>query len=288
VKTWLFRIAIALLTLVLLAAGYAYYQMRSRGFWRIPSYESVPPEVPSLQRPAVLVFSKTNSFIHTEAIPAAENMFRRLGEKNGWSIFITENGAIHNPLDLARFDTLVWNNVTGNVLTDDQRSALAAYLENGGGWLGIHAAGDKSAEASWPWYRDNLIGTTFIGHPMNPQFQEATIRIEAPGDPTVSHLGDEWVRTDEWYSFDSSPRARGMQVLGNLDESTYSPVFFRKDIRMGDDHPIIWKNCVGEGRSFYSALGHTAESFTEPEHVEMLERAVKWTAGLSGEDCGPN
>lgn len=285
-KKWFVRTGIALLVLVLAAAGYAYYQMRSRGFWRIPSYETEPPQLPALERPAVLVFSKTNSFIHKEAIPAAETMFKRLGEQNGWSIFITENGAVHNADDLARFDTVVWNNVTGNVLTDAQRQALAAYLDNGGGWIGIHGAGDDSAEADWPWYREHLIGATFIGHPMNPQFQEATVRIEAPGDPIVSHLGQQWVRTDEWYSFDSSPRAAGMEILGNLDESTYAPMFFNKDIRMGDDHPIMWKNCAGAGRSFYSAMGHTAESFSEPEHVEMLARAVRWTAGLAGKTCG--
>jgi type 1 glutamine amidotransferase len=284
-KIWLIRLAIAIVLVALVMGGYAYYQMRSRGFWRVPVFETEPPRVPPLERPAVLVFSKTNSFIHTEAIPAAEAMFQRLGEKNGWSIYVTENGAIHNPVDLAKFDTLVWNNVTGRVLTDGQRQALAAYLENGGGWMGIHGAGDDSAESDWPWYREHLIGTTFIGHPMNPQLQEATIRIEAAGDPIVAHLGDEWVRTDEWYSFSNSPRARGMQILGNLDESTYSPIFFKKDIRMGTDHPVIWKNCVGSGRSFYSALGHTAASFSEPKHVEMLERAVIWSAGLEGRQC---
>jgi type 1 glutamine amidotransferase len=284
-KKWLIRIGIVVLVLVLAAASYAYYQMRSRGFWRIPSYDKEPPTVPALPRPAVLVFSKTNSFIHVEAIPAAEAMFTQIAQTNDWSIYVTENGAIHNADDLARFDTIVWNNVTGNVLTDEQRSALSTYLENGGGWIGIHGAGDASAEADWPWYREHLIGATFIGHPMNPQFQEAAIRIEAPQDPIVAHLPARWSRSDEWYSFDRSPRAQGMQVLGNLDESTYSPVFFDKDIRMGDDHPVIWKNCVGAGRIFYSALGHTAESYTEALHVDMLTQAMLWTGGLAGAEC---
>jgi type 1 glutamine amidotransferase len=282
-KKWLIRIGATLLVLILAAASYAYYQMRSRGFWRIPSFDTEAPQIPELQRPAVLVFSKTNSFIHREAMPAAEAMFERLGEEQGWSIYITENGAVHNPEQLAKFDTVVWNNVTGNVLTDDQRQALASYLENGGGWIGIHGAGDDSAESDWPWYRQHLIGATFIGHPMDPQFQEATIHIEATDDPIVQHLGGSWVRTDEWYSFDTSPRAAGMQILGNLDESSYSPVFFNKDIRMGDDHPIMWKNCVGSGRTFYTATGHTAESFSETTHVKMLERAVRWTGGMLGQ-----
>lgn len=284
-KKWLIRTSIALLVLVILAAAYSYYQMRSRGFWRVPVFETQAPQIPELQSPAILVFSKTNSFIHKEAIPAGETMFQKMAEQNGWSIFITENGAVHNPEDLARFDTIIWNNVTGNVLTAEQRKALSIYLKNGGGWIGIHGTGDSSAEADWPWYRENLIGATFIGHPMNPQFQEATIQIEAPDDFIVSHLGDTWVRSDEWYSFDQSPRAAGMEILGNLDESTYNPVFFKEDIRMGDDHPIMWKNCVGEGRIFYTAMGHTAETFSEPLFIEMMLRAVLWTDGSEGEDC---
>lgn len=282
-KKWLIRIGLGLLVVVLILAGRAYYEMRSRGFWRIPVYETVAPEVPQLTRPAVLVFSKTNSFIHKEAIPAAEAMFEAMAEKNGWSIYITENGAIHNPGDLARFDTIVWNNVTGDVLTEDQQQAMIDYLKTGGGWVGIHGAGDGSTE--WDWYKENLIGAEFIGHPMDPQFQSARVQIERPTDPVVAHLGSEWTRTDEWYSFAESPRKKGMQILASLDEASYSPVFFKKDIRMGADHPIVWKRCVEQGRAFYSAMGHTAESYSEPKHVEMLERAVAWTAGLLGTHC---
>jgi len=284
-KKCLLIIIVVVSVLALMAAAYAYYQMRSRGFWRIPVYETKAPAMPELTRPALLVFSKTNSFIHKDAIPAAEAMFRSLGSDNGWSIFITESGAVHNATDLGKFDAVVWNNVTGNVLTGGQRKALAAYIEGGGGWLGIHGAGDKSAESDWPWYREKLIGANFIGHPMDPHLQEGTTYIEVPNDPITSHLGDQWVRTDEWYSFDRSPRQAGMTILGNLDESTYRPVFFGDDIRMGSDHPIMWKTCVGAGRVFYTAMGHTAESYIEPKFVEVMHRAVDWAISTDGYNC---
>ena len=281
-KKWFLRIGSTLLVLVLAVGGYAYYQMRSRGFWKIPDFETEAPTIPELKHPAVLVFSKTNSFIHKEAIPAAETMFSRMAEKNHWSIYITRNGAVHNRKDLARFDVIVWNNVTGNVLTAEQRQAMKDYIEGGGAWLGLHASGDSSRD--WPWYTNTLIGSTFIGHPFNPQFQQADVVVEKPVDPIMSHLSSPWKRTDEWYSFADSPRKHGATVLATVDEKTYSPVFFNKNIGMGSDHPVVWKRCVGKGRAFYSAMGHTAESYQEDANVTMLEHAVKW---LIGSEPGP-
>lgn len=285
-KKWVF-VTLGVLMVILGALGFsAYQQMREEGFFRDPVFETVPPTLPPLERPAVLVFSKTNAFIHRDAIPAAQAMIQRFGEANGWSVYLTDNGAIHNPDDLARFDVVVWNNVTGDVLTTDQRQAFVDYVKSGGGWVGIHGSGDRSH--NWQWYEQALIAAEFVGHPMGPggpQFQAAVVRIEARDDPIVSHLPQEWTRTDEWYSFVASPRDRGVIVLATLDPSSYSPRMFGRDISMGDDHPIVWKQCIEDGRAFYSAMGHTAESYEEPGHVIMLERAIAWAAGLEGTHC---
>lgn len=284
-KKWFVRIGVLLVIVLIIGAANWYFTMRSMGFFRDPVFETVAPDLPELQRPAILVFSKTNSFIHKDAIPAAKDMLQRVAKEHGWSIYLTDNGAVHNSEQLARFDAIVWNNVTGDVLTAEQRASFVAYLENGGGYVGIHAAGDNSHEA-WPWYVETVIRTEFIGHPMNPQFQRAVVHIEDPDNPIVSHLPAAWERTDEWYSFVESPRKRGSHILATLDESSYKPEFFGKDIRMGDDHPVIWQHCIGRGRVFYSALGHTAESFSEPRHVELLKRAVAWAGGLKDAACG--
>jgi hypothetical protein len=49
---------------------------------------------------------------------------------------------------------------------------------------------------------------------------------------------------------------------------------------MGDDHPILWKHCVGQGRVFYSAMGHTAETYAEPAYRDVLQRAIAWAGRL--------
>ena len=286
-RFWAVLGVLALIAVVLAILGYR--EARSLGFLREPVFETVREELPPMGHPAVLVFSKTNSFIHKEAIPAARQMLRDIATEQGWSIYLSDNGAIYNPEDLARFDVIVWNNVTGDVLLPEQRSAMRAWLEQGGGFVGLHAAGDNSHDV-WPWYQDTVIRAHFIGHPLDPQFQQATLRAEQPADPIVSGLPDEWVREDEWYSFAASPRAPDVRVLLTIDESTYNPgEFFNTPLGMGEDHPMIWKHCVGEGRVVYSAPGHTAETYADPKYRELVSRAIAWSGrinahGMAGPD----
>jgi type 1 glutamine amidotransferase len=71
-----------------------------------------------------------------------------------------------------------------------------------------------------------------------------------------------------------------VQVLATLDESTYTPrmkiAILDRDLRMGDDHPIIWTHCIGKGRAMYSALGHQEAAYSEPAHLVFLEEATAW------------
>jgi len=248
-------------------------------------YETVPPRLPTqLNQPAILVFSKTNGFREDDAVRAANEALAAIAKNQGWSAFFTENGAVFNRTDLSRFQAAVWNNTSGDVLTPDQKQAFRSYIENGGGFVGIHGAGGDP-RYEWRWYVETLIGAQFKGHPLRPQFQRAVIHIEDSNDVTMRGLPAEWSRIDEWYSFEKSPRSGGAKVLATVDERTYRPKMFWKDIRMGTDHPVIWKHCVGRGRVFYSALGHSASTYSEPLHLKMLEGGMAWAAGLAGDGC---
>lgn len=280
---WL-KILLFLVLIILAGAALFYKAMRAEGFFRAPIYETERATLPALPRPAVLLFSKTNGYIHREAIPAAQATLREMATRRGWSLHLTDSSAIYNAEDLAKFDAVIWNNVSGDVLSPDQRAALQRYIENGGGFVGIHGAGGDR-EYAWSWYPQALLKAQFIGHPMNPQFQRATLHIENGDDPIVQGLGSTWSHEDEWYSFEKSPRAAGLQVLATVDENTYKPEIFGFSLRMGADHPVIWKHCLQKGRVFYSALGHTAAAYSNPQYRSVLERATAWAAGLEGEAC---
>ena len=248
-------------------------------------HETVPPVVPArFEHPAVLVFSKTNGFRHGEAIDAANALFRQLASQNRWSVYETENGAVHSPEMLSRFKVVVWSNASGDVLTTDQRNALKSFIENGGGFIAIHAAGDNSHEF-WPWYVSDLIGARFVGHTLWPHIPEATVRIEAPAHPVMAGLPAIWRRADEWYSFDRSVRAKGFQVLANVDEGSYKRGGPGSGKLTMGDHPIIWSHCTGKGRVLYSALGHTGESFAEPAMRRLMTNAIGWA--MTDSPCQP-
>jgi len=277
-------IALALLVYVGVTAGPTLYRVEI-GLHR---YETAPPTLPpGLGRTAFLIFSKTNGFRH-ESIVAGNAALSAIAKRRGWSVFVTENGAVFNPAQLSRFKAVIWDNASGDDLTAAQRAAFKGYLEAGGGFVGVHAAGDNSHNA-WPWYVDTLIGTRFIGHTLGPQFPTAGIRVEDHTNPATRDLPQIWARSDEWYSFASDPRAKGYHILASLDERTYRPVmkfpfFASKSLRMGY-HPIVWVHCVGNGRAFYSAMGHQASAYKEPLHLRMLEGAMVWAAGLGGPTC---
>jgi len=246
-------------------------------------YESAAPEIPELAETAVLLVTKTNGFRHEEAIAAGVPVIQEIGERNGWSVFHTENGAVHNATDLSKFDAVIWFQVSGDLLDETQRSALKAYIEGGGGFVAVHGSGgDPSYE--WDWYVSDLIGAQIIGHIMSPQFQEATVVVEDVDHPATRGLPATWQHTEEWYSFEASPRLRGARILMSVDESTYDPTMWMKDLSMGD-HPVVWSHCPGAGRALFSALGHQAVAYEQPEHLSMLEGAIAWAAGLHPGEC---
>lgn len=251
---------------------------------RCARYDHKPPVLPKeLPRPAILVFSKSNGFRDDPSVNAAAAALKAMGEHNHWSMAFTDNAAVFNAADLKRFDAVVWNNVSGDVLTNAQRQDFKSYIENGGGFAAVHGSGGDFYY-DWDWYADTLIGARFLSHPMSPQFQAAKLKVDDRSDPIVKGLPADWTMTDEWYSFKSDPRGKGAHVLVTLDESTYSPMTGKVDIRMGD-HPIAWTQCIGNGRSFYSAIGHRPEGYTEPNTNKLLEQGVAWAAGLGQSSC---
>ena len=233
----------------------------------------------------ILVFNKINGFDHGPSVGAATAALQAIAKAKGWSVAVTDKGGAFNTETLDRFDVVVWNNISGDALTLSQRAAFKQYIEQGGGFLGIHGSGGDPIYF-WNWYADTLLGARFIGHPMEPQFQDAGIAVENTASGIGASLKPGWSMKDEWYSFAKSPRGKAVTVVAILDESTYSPKgMFGQDLHMGEDHPIAWSRCVKNGRAFYTAIGHRPEVYSVKENITLLTDALAWAAGQGKTQC---
>lgn len=245
------------------------------------SYETEKPSlnIPDNQ-PAILLFSKTTGFRHSESIEASKKAFAEMAKKNNWFLYETEEGGVFNSAQLAKFKVVIFNNSTGEVINDEQKKALENYVENGGGLIGVHGAGDDSHH--WDWYQSNLLGAKFSHHPLNPQLQKTDLFLEPLTDSTLrNQLPQQWQHTDEWYIFFENPRNKGFNIIYTINGDKIIPngnlLWIKNKIfGMGKDHPVAWFKNTGKGRTFYTSIGHTGEAWSRNEFIQLLSNAIRW------------
>jgi len=216
----------------------------------------------------VLVFSRTLMFRHA-SITNGIAAIKQLGAENGFRVDATEDASRFTPETLTKYKVVVFLSTSGDILDEEQQEAFRKYIEAGGGLVGIHAAvhGDVATEGNWPWYGEAMCAA-FTNH---SAIVPAVVDIEDANNPSTVGLPKRWSRTDEWYNFITSPRGK-VRVLASLDETTY------KGGTMGKDHPVAWCKQVGKGRVWYTALGHTEASFTEPLFLQHLLGGIRFAA----------
>jgi type 1 glutamine amidotransferase len=218
--------------------------------------------------PAILIFSKTAEFRH-DSIPAAQAALRQLAAKHGWRADFTEDATLFTYERLAHYAAVIFLLTTGDVLNTQQEVAFERYIGAGGGFVGVHSASDT--EYGWAWY-GGLVGAHNNQQNKHSGVVSATIHVEDHTNPSTAGLPDRWTRTDEWYNFATNPRPQ-VHVLMTVDEATYAGA------TMGADHPIAWYHEYDGGRAWYTALGHTADSYREPLFLGHLWGGVEYAAG---------
>ena len=221
----------------------------------------------------IVVYTRTLGFRH-DSIPAASAAIRDLAAREGLSVVVTEDPFAFTAERLRGVQVVVFLLTTGEVLDSTGQDALQGYVRRGGGFLGVHSAADTGH--AWPWYLQ-LLGAEFVSH---PAIQPATLVRHDALHPATAPLPDRWARSDEWYDFRASPRGR-VHVLLSIDETSY------QGGAMGADHPMAWCHEFEGGRSAYTELGHTMESWSEPLFLAHVRGALRWAAGLSPGNCGP-
>lgn len=216
------------------------------------------------QKKKILVFAKTAAFRHA-SIPKGKEALLLLGKQNNIQVDTTEDASFFTASKLKQYDAVVFLSTTGNILNDEQQKAFEDFIKSGKGFVGIHAAADT--EYDWPWY-NKLVGAYFLSHPKQ---QKAKLTITDHKHASTKHLPTTWERFDEWYNYKS--RNNDVKVLMTIDESSY------QGGKEGAYHPMAWYHSFDGGRAFYTALGHTDESYKEEDFLKHLLGGIKYACG---------
>ncbi|MBK9510719.1 MAG: ThuA domain-containing protein [Cytophagaceae bacterium] len=214
-----------------------------------------------------LVFSKTAAFRH-QSIEAGKVALTKLAKEKGFLVSFTEDSEQFTEQNLKKFNVVIFLNTTGDILDDAQQNSFERYIQAGGGYVGIHAATDTEYE--WPWY-NKLAGAWFLDHPSTPSNVQNGRFFVTKRNELTAGMPDSFERKDEFYSFkDISSK---INVVVKIDEKSYIGG------KNGDDHPISWYHEFDGGRSFYTAMGHTDETYSEPIFLNHIYAGVVYAAG---------
>jgi type 1 glutamine amidotransferase len=222
--------------------------------------------------PQVLVFSYTTGYRH-ESIEAGVAAITALARDAGYAVAASEDPDVFAPGGLDGVDALVLLSTTTD--PDDERSewlresgrgeALQAFVRGGGGVVGVHAAADSHPH--WGWYVA-MIGATFARHPDGTPV--GVVRIVDGDHPATRGLPADLQRADEWYYFDDfNPEVR---VLATLDPQSIGEA----DV---NPNPVSWSHEFEGGRVFYTAMGHTEDSFADEAFLDHLAGGLRWALG---------
>ena len=216
------------------------------------------------KKKCILVFAKTAGFRHT-SIPKGKEALLLMGKQHNFIVDTTEDASLFTTKNLRKYDAVVFLSTTGDVLNNEQQAAFEQYIRSGKGFVGIHAATDTEYE--WPWYC-KLVGANFLSHPKQ---QQATLHVTDAGHISTKHLPAVWERFDEWYNFKN--QNADVNVLLTIDEKTY------QGGKNGDKHPMAWYHAYDGGRAFYTALGHTDESYKEEHFLKHVLGGIEYAMG---------
>jgi type 1 glutamine amidotransferase len=202
-------------------------------------------------------------------LPDAEVTLKQLGHEHGWNVRTTHKLELIKEDVLADLDVLAFA-TTGNLpFTDEQKSLVLNFVQNGKGFLGIHNATDTCYD--WPEYGE-MLGGYFSGHPWH---EEVNVIVEDNDHPATEHLGSSFKVVDEIYSFKDYDRSK-TRVLMHLDTDSIDA---SKGNRDDGDYALAWCHDYGKGRVMYTALGHPDALWYEDWFRQHIVGCVDWASG---------
>jgi type 1 glutamine amidotransferase len=291
---------------VVLPLDFVYGQMPAGAAEKIaavlPDHAFAPPEKPR----KLLLFSATNGFQHA-SIPTGLHALSEMGKKSGAYEAVISNDISNFEADqLKNFDAICFLSTTQDVFlphpnlrksmnaqqlkeanerAERLKKNFLAYLQDGHGFVGIHAATDTCYE--WPEYGE-MIGGWFDGHPWTAD-TPVSIKVE-PGKEThplvAMFEGKNVDFKEEIYQFKEPYDSGKVDMLLRLDTAK-SPMNRKGINRKDNDFGVAWAKRCGEGRVFYCSLGHNHDIYWHPVVLKHYLAGIQWALGDYKVDIKP-
>jgi len=266
------------------------------------------PIVPVAKARRVLIYSATAGFRHG-SIPIGKLALNRMGETSGaYEAVISDDPANFETDALKTFDAVLLLNSTGDLFMPTKKAReqlskedlapyrakhkrlvdnLIAYVNNGGGLVGIHAATAACYEHE---AYGQTIGGYFWDHPWTAG-HNVTIVVEDPEHAVIKPVFegmDDFRIKEEIYQFKEEPYSRdALRILLNFDpERSDEPN--KEPRRKDNDYAVCWVQSVGQGRVFYTSLGHRHDIYTNPLILKHYLAGIQFATGDLQADTTPS
>ena len=193
------------------------------------------------------------------------DIFAPMLEGEGYEVTVSEDLDTYKDRDLMLAQDLIVPTWTDGTIEDDQEKGLLDAIASGVGVAGWHGCMGDSFRNNYKY--QFMVGGQFVGHPDN--IIDYTVHIVSD-DPIVAGLDDFAMHSEQYYMH-TDP---GNEVLATTKfEGRESAPWIN-----GTVMPVVWKRQWGEGRVFYSSLGHVAKDFDVSEAREIQRRGMLWAS----------
>ena len=164
--------------------------------------------------------------------------------------------------DPSAYDAVVMY-TAGGELSRSQEDGLADYVRGGGGLVAIHCANVEIKGADK--YHE-MVGTVFVKHGPIAEFG---VETDAAAAGILPRLSGSFSITDEFYLCERRTDAELRD--------------FQHGLWQFERHSMGYTRDYGEGRVFYTALGHDERAFNHPDFQDQVYKGLRWACGLKEE-----
>lgn len=230
----------------------------------------------------LLVVTVTKGFRHS-SIPTAEKVLGKLAgdTKAGFTVDYARNDeeiASKMTADaLKQYDGFIFANTTG-ILPLPDKTAFLNQIKGGKAFIGMHSASDTFHGPSGVDPYIEMLGGEFQGHGAQAGVE---CLVQDNKHPATKHLGEAYcIEQEEIYllkNYNADGKVHELLVLDKHPNKKKQAGHF----------PIAWCKEYGQGKVFYTSLGHREDVWDNPRYQKHVLGGIRWALGLEAGDAAP-